>query len=100
MDLYFSRRRLFQTSFHAATKSEADVKELKEMYRITTTKSRFSIVPDTTTIEYVGADDEEKHYTVATIHWRWPSPASSYIDFGDKTYPLDLFLKREAGWLK
>ena len=100
MDLYFSRRRFFQTSFHAATKSESGVKDLKEMYRITTTKGKYSIVPDITTIEYVGASDEEKHYTVATIHWRWPSPAASYIDFGDKAIPLDLFLKRETGWLK
>ena len=81
-------------------KGVAGGKELKEMYRITTTKSKYGIVPDTTTIEYVGAEDEEKHDTVATIHWRWPSQIASYIEIGDKMYPLSLFLKREDGWLK
>lgn len=100
MDLYFSQRRFFQTSFHAATKGAAGGKELKEIYRIITTKSRYGIVPETTIIDYVGAEDEEKHYTVATIHWRWPSPVSSYIIIGGRTCPLDLFLRREAGWRK
>ena len=93
MDLYFSRRRIFQTSVHAPIKGITGGKEFKEMYRITTTKNKRSIVPDTTIIEYVGAEDEEKHYVVAIIHWAWPAMASSYIDIGGQTYPLNLFLR-------
>ncbi|EJC98945.1 uncharacterized protein FOMMEDRAFT_31512 [Fomitiporia mediterranea MF3/22] len=99
MDLYFSRRRFFQTSFHApASKTESGERgRLKEVYRVSTTVRKNSIFPDVTTIEFVGAEDEEKHYVVATIEWKWPSQASSVIEIDDKRMTLKEFMKREDG---
>lgn len=102
MDLYFSRRRLFETSLHmpCAKSTQNGLSDLKEIYSISTTVREHSIMPDVTTIEYVGTEDKEKHYTVATIKWSWPSQASSFIEINGQRLALSDFMKREAGLLK
>lgn len=94
MDLYFSRRRFLNTSFYTPVndaglgysnnKQKEDLK-LKEVYRVTTTKSAWSLFPECTYIKYVGGakegtEEEEKEYDVAKITWRWPSQDASYIE--------------------
>ena len=96
MDLYFSRRRLLQTSFFTPLSNSHIQGQLKETYRVGTTVRKGSILPDTTTIEYVGAEDEEKHYTVATVDWCWPCQSSSSVEIDGKRLPIKEFLKREG----
>lgn len=102
MDLYFSRRRFLNTSFYTPRfRCGADrTSSLKEMYRVTTTKRPNSFMPDTSFIEYVGAEDEDKHYVVAKITWKWPSQDASFIEIDDKVFKLNEFLKRGAGFTK
>lgn len=57
-------------------------------------------MPDTSFIEYVGAEDEDKHYVVAKITWKWPSQDASFIEIDDKVFKLNEFLKRGAGFTK
>ena len=101
MDLYFSRRRFFQTGFyapHQKTSKEQtnNAAQFEEIYRVSTTVRKGSILPDTTTIEYVGSEDYEKHYVVATIEWHWPSQTSSIIEIDGNRLPLKFFMKREG----
>lgn len=100
MDLYFSRRRFLETSFHASIgkNPEENLKELSEVYRVRTTVRKHSIFPHITTIEYVATEGEDNH-TVATIEWRWPSQIGSVIEIDGKKFMLQDFLKKE-GWFK
>lgn len=102
MDLFFSRRRFFETSFHAPSgKNEQDgLSDLKEVYRVVTTVRRRSIFPDTTTIEYIAPEDEEKHRVVATISWGWPSQIASIIEIDGKRFMIKDFLKRDTNLLR
>ena len=96
MDLYFSRRRFFETSFHAAIgKSEDGFKELNEVYRVSTTVRKHSIFPHITKIEYVATEGEESHL-VAEIEWRWPSQIGSVITIYGEKHTLHDFLKKEG----
>ena len=102
MDLYFSRRRFLETSFYVpsdVTLSDG-TRELEEVYSVSTTVRKHSILPDVTTIEYVGGLDEEKHHTVATIEWRWPSVEKSFIrmDGWDMPMRLSEFLVKEKAF--
>lgn len=101
MDLYFSRRRFLETSFYcSSTFTLTDgTHALDEIYRVSTTVKRCSILPDVTTIEYVGGLDEEKHHVVATIEWNWPSVDKSFItmDGWKSTLKLSEFLVKEKG---
>ncbi|KAL5524759.1 hypothetical protein ACEPAF_9905 [Sanghuangporus sanghuang] len=102
MDLYFSRRRFFETSFHAPSgRGEKDgFSDLREIYRVSTTVRRRSIFPDTTTIEHVAPEDEEKHHIVATIWWGWPSQIASIIEIDGKRFMIKDFLKRDPNLLR
>lgn len=94
MDLYFSRRRFLNTSFYTpvntagpgnSNKKQAEELKLKEVYRVITTKSTWSLFPESTYIRYVRGtkedrEEEEKEYDVAKITWRWPSQDASYIE--------------------
>ena len=102
MDLYFSRRRFLNTSFYApcAYSNVDGTSPLKELYRVTTTKRSSSFFPEETFIEYVGAEDEDKHYVVAKITWKWPSQDASFIEIDGKTFKLNEFLKRGSGFTK
>ena len=102
MDLYFSRRRFFETSFHApcGESSEEGLQDLTEVYRVSTSVRKRSIFPESTTIEYVAAKDEEKHEVVARIGWRWPSQIASIIEIGDQRFMLKDFLKRDENLLR
>lgn len=135
MDLYFSRRRFLNTSFYApvnaaglgnSSNKRSEELKLKEVYRVTTTKSAWSLFPEYTYIKCVGGakegrEEEEKEYDVARITWRWPSQDVSYIELfrvGDATrngnggkeggkgdgevvvMKLNEFLKRGEGFAK
>lgn len=94
MDLYFSRRRFLNTSFYTpvntagpgnSNKKQAEELKLKEVYCVITTKSTWSLFPESTYIRYVRGtkedrEEEEKEYDVAKITWRWPSQDASYIE--------------------
>ena len=101
MDLYFSRRRFLSTSFYCPSDVTLTdgTRALESVYRVSTTVRRHSILPDVTTITYVGAPDAEKHYVVATIEWRWPSVEKSFIRFEGWDAPVRLseFLVRQRG---
>lgn len=102
MDLYFSRRRFLETSFYVpsdVTLSDG-TRELEEVYSVSTTVRKHSMLPDVTTIEYVGNPDVEKHYVVATIEWRWPSAEKSFILMEGWEAPLrlDEFIVKEKAF--
>lgn len=127
MDLYFSRRRFLNTSFYMPVNSaglgnsnnkQKEDSKLKEVYRVITTKSAWSLFPECTYIRYVGGtkegrEEEEKEYDVAKITWRWPSQEASYIELfrvggkeggkGDEkavVMKLNELLKRGEGFAK
>ena len=81
MDLYFSRRSFLSTSFYCSSDTTLmdGTRALEAVYRVSTTIRRHSILPDVTTIPYVGTPDAEKHYITATIVWRRPSVEKSFI---------------------
>lgn len=107
MDLYFSRRRFLNTSFYTPVnaaglgnsnnRQKEDLK-LNEIYRVTTTKSAWSLFPERTYIKYVGGTEEgrkeeKKEYDVAKITWRWPSQDASYIEL----FPVGDVARNENG---
>lgn len=100
MQLYFSKRRFFETSFYipnADVDGEGTV-SLRAAYRMSTTVRRKSIFPDVTTILRI----EREGYTekvVARIIWNWPSQESSMVEIDGMLIKLCEFLRRGEGML-
>lgn len=82
-----------------STNKENEDLKLKEVYRVTTTKSTWSLFPECTYIRYVGGTEEggkeeKKEYDVAKITWRWPSQDASYIEL----FRVGDVARNEKGW--
>lgn len=97
MELDFSHRRIFNTTFFTKDATGAS----KPVYRISTTR-HWTFFPDKTTIEYVGADSNQPEGSriAAEIIWNWPSMDHTYVHFGGRLFTLNQFLGKAKGFSK